>query len=90
MGEPHSHPSHPDYIPSVFAAVYQSNAKKIKLEQRGIAIKKRQAEFDQQHSLEEEHRKEVGKEFCSRMEYLQAEGECLQLEYEEALEKKGG
>ena len=73
--------------------VYKSNAKKGQARTKRYcerAIKKRQAEFDQQRSLEDEHRKEIGKEVLSRMKHLQAEGECLRLEYEEALEKKGG
>lgn len=83
-GQPHLHPSHPDYIPSVFPEVYK---KSTKLDQRrtkrrcerAIHQKERhQLTLDKQRQEEEDrYREEVKEEVMSRMETLTAEGERL-------------
>ena len=91
-GQPHHHPSHPDYVPSVFPTVYKKTATpdqsrvKRRCERCLHQQERHQLALDQQRQAEEEqYRNEVREEVMSRMEYLTAEGERLRAEYEESL-----
>ena len=91
-GEPHQHPSHPDYVPSLFPEMYKSTksedqqrAKRVY--ERAIHQKeRRQMAMDKQRQEEEErYRDKVREEVAARMEYLRSEGERIRAEYEEEL-----
>ena len=91
-GQPHHHPSHPDYVPSVFPTVYKKTATpdqrrvKRRCERCLHQQERHQLALDQERQAEEErYRNEVKEEVMSRMEYLRAEGEHLRAEYEESL-----
>ena len=60
VGEPHDDASHPDYIPSLFPAVYKRQKRKLdQIEQRYNRIQKRRAPFQYIFSAAEDNSNEV-------------------------------
>ena len=81
LGQPHRHPSHPDYVPSVFPSVYKKHVNTKLCQERTERLMERQLkkqnEPDQEHQKErsEAEKKEFEKKGKEEIEQLQSRWE---------------
>ena len=87
LREAHFHPSHPDYVPSIFPDAYNKDTwlDKRRAErhfERSIQQKERKLIAVERQCQEEDvrYKNEVREEVMGRMDYLRAEGERIQMD----------
>ena len=99
-GKPHSHPMHPDCVPSVFPSLYKkspASGPKLKEQLQRVARleerSKRNEERVQQEVMETQrtekqgYREEIEKQVVERMQQLQIQGELLRSKVEVQLDE---